>query len=124
MGCAHLLNPVGDEMVIEKTEVKTSKRGGARPNSGGRREGSGRKKGTPNKATADIKALAQQYGPQAIETLATLMQSADSAQAQIAAAKELLDRGYGKATQLTEVTGKDGSALAWQFMIGRAGTEK
>ena len=39
--------------------------------------GSGRQKGTPNKATAEIRPLAQMNAPAAI--------------------KELLDRGYGKA---------------------------
>jgi hypothetical protein len=33
----------------------------------------GRKKGTPNKATAEIKAVAQEYGAEAIETLAEMM---------------------------------------------------
>ena len=51
---------------ISKMEPQISKKswGGSRPNSGGRRPGSGRKKGTPNKATAEIKELAQQYGPE------------------------------------------------------------
>jgi hypothetical protein len=83
----------------------------------------GRQKGTVNKNTADIKALAQQYGAQAIETLVTLMQQADSAQAQIAAAKELLDRGYGKPVQANEITGKDGESLHWAFSVARAGSE-
>lgn len=59
----------------------------------------GRVKGVPNKATRDVKAMAGKYGPDAIETLATLMVSADSDAAKIAAAKELLDRAYGKSTQ-------------------------
>ena len=46
--------------------------GGARPNTGGRRPGSGRKKGTPNKVTAEIKELAQNYGPERIAELARL----------------------------------------------------
>lgn len=90
---------------------------------GGQRPGAGRKKGVQNKATADIKALAQQYGAQAIHTLFTLMQQADSAQAQIAAAKELLDRGYGKSVQSNEITGKDGESLNWAFSVARAGSE-
>lgn len=73
--------------------------------------GSGRKKGTPNKATAEIKGLAQQHGADAIQTLATLMQKADSDTARIAAAKELLDRGYGKARQAVEHTGNDGGPI-------------
>lgn len=60
----------------------------------------GRAKGTLNKSTADIKALAQKHGGDVIAMLAKLMQNADSDQAKIAAGKELLDRGYGKPTQV------------------------
>ncbi len=75
--------------------------------SGGKRPGSGRKAGVPNKATAEIKVLARQYGPQAIEELAILAgltvkkgrNAAANEQARIAAAKEILDRAYGKSTQ-------------------------
>lgn len=74
----------------------------------------GRVKGTPNKATADIKALAQQFGPEAIQELATLMTTSESHQARIAAAKELLDRGYGKAMQGVELTGKDGQPVEFR----------
>lgn len=72
------------------------------------RRGRGRPKGVPNKITADVKVLAQQYGAQAIKTLASIMVKSGDEKAQIAAAKELLDRGYGKSTQSTEITGKDG----------------
>lgn len=61
--------------------------------------GSGRVKGQPNHATAEVKGLARKHGEDAIKTLATLMKTADSDQAKIAAARELLDRGYGKARQ-------------------------
>ena len=67
--------------------------------------GQGRPKGVPNKATADIKALAQSYGPAAIRSLAKLAgmipgeEPAQSEPARIAATKELLDRGYGKSVQ-------------------------
>lgn len=79
----------------------------------GERRG-GRKKGTPNKATADIKALAQQYGPEAIHKLVNILQTSDSDQACIAAVKELLDRGYGKAMQGVELTGKDGQPVEFK----------
>jgi hypothetical protein len=65
----------------------------------------GRQKGTPNKATADIKALAQPYGASAIAALAQLagliagMPAAESEATRVAAIKELLDRGFGRATQ-------------------------
>jgi hypothetical protein len=58
----------------------------------------GRQKGTPNKATAEIKALAQEYGTEAIEALANALRSSDPKVA-IMAANALLDRGYGKPAQ-------------------------
>lgn len=68
-------------------------RGGARP-------GAGRKPGIPNRVTADIKGLAQSHGPEAIARLVEIFQSADTPPAaQVAAIKELLDRGFGKAAQ-------------------------
>lgn len=60
----------------------------------------GRQKGTPNKATADVRVLAQQYGPQALEVLSEIMLSTQQpAAARVSAAKEILERGYGKSPQ-------------------------
>ena len=59
----------------------------------------GRQVGTLNKATALVKVMAAKHGPAAIAALAKLMADADSDAAKIAAAKELLDRAYGKSTQ-------------------------
>ena len=70
----------------------------------GERRG-GRQKGTPNKATAEIKDVARKHGPAAIKELARIMLEGDSDNAKIAAIKELLDRGYGKARQ--PITGED-----------------
>lgn len=81
--------------------------------------GKGRPKGALNKATLDIKEAAREYGPKAIEVLANIMLTADSQGTQIAAAKELLDRGYGKATQPTEISGKDGESLGYTFEVVR-----
>jgi hypothetical protein len=77
---------------------------------GGRRDGAGRKPGALGKATADIKALAQPYGAPAVAELARLAGLTDAPGAQteaarIAALKELLDRGFGRATQ--HVAGAD-----------------
>lgn len=66
---------------------------------GGRRERAGRKKGVPNKVTAEIRAIAQLHAEDAIKELARLVTKGKSEMARIAAAKELLDRGYGKSTQ-------------------------
>lgn len=65
----------------------------------GERRG-GRKRGTPNKVTADVRILAQQYGEKALAVLAEIMGStSEPAAARVSAAKELLDRAYGKSPQ-------------------------
>ena len=64
----------------------------------GRKTG-GRTKGTPNKATADIKALAMKHAASAMDELARLATGAESEAARVAAIKELFDRGFGKAKQ-------------------------
>src|SRR3569623_45591 len=62
----------------------------------------GRKKGTPNKATASLKDLARQHTDAALTTLVSVLAGGEGvpAAAQVAAAKELLDRGYGKASTI------------------------
>jgi hypothetical protein len=86
----------------------------------GERRG-GRQKGTPNKATRDVKALAQKHGPDCIKGLAKLAVKAESEQARIAAMKELLDRAYGRPAQA--ITDADGGNLnipaAIQFVIAQ-----
>lgn len=72
---------------------------------GGKREGAGRKEGVPNKATAEVRKLAQAHGPKAIKELARLATEAESEQARVSAIKEILDRAYGKVAQ--PLTGKD-----------------
>lgn len=86
---------------------------GAKP---GERRG-GRTKGVPNKATADIKEIARQYTSQAIEQIVALMSNAASEQVRFAAAKELIDRGYGKSPQSMEHTGPDGGPIKTSIEI-------
>lgn len=74
----------------------------------GRKTG-GRAKGVPNKATREIKALAQKYTNEALKTLVQVMQTSESDQARVSAARELLDRGYGKSPQAH--TGEDGGPM-------------
>lgn len=71
----------------------------------------GRVAGTPNKATADVKALAGEYTEDAIAELARLATKAESETARVSAIKELLDRGHGKPAQSVEVAGKDGGPV-------------
>src|SRR4051812_43432838 len=64
----------------------------------------------------ELRDLARQHMPQAIETLAALMSDRLVAPAaRIAAANSLLDRGYGKPVQ--EVTGADGVPLLGDIII-------
>jgi hypothetical protein len=64
----------------------------------GRKTG-GRRPGSLNKATADIRELARNYGPEALVELARLAKEAASETARVAAIKEILDRAYGKSPQ-------------------------
>lgn len=72
---------------------------------GGKREGAGRPAGVPNKATAEVREAARQYGKKAVKELAKLAglvdghAAAESEQAKIAALNGILDRGYGKPSQ-------------------------
>ncbi len=67
----------------------------------------GCQKGTPNKITAEIKELAHEYGPMVIKELARLAVKAESKTARVAAIKELLDRGDGKAMQPIQGLGQE-----------------
>lgn len=72
----------------------------------------GRKAGTPNKATADIRAIAQQYAPEALEIAAEIMRSERTPPAaKIAAVNTILDRAYGKAPQALEHAGPNGGPI-------------
>ncbi|SRR5260221_3030359 len=79
----------------------------------------GRKKGTPNKATADVKALAQEHTAEAIRVLAGIMSDDDEpAAARVSAANALLDRAHGKVPQGIGLGGADGAqAVARRVII-------
>lgn len=66
---------------------------------------SGNPGGRP-KAEAEVRALAQKHGPKVIARLAAIaLDTSIDERASVAAAKELLDRGYGKSKQPIEVEG-------------------
>ena len=81
---------------------------------GSPKTGGGSRKGRPNKATADVRRLAQQYGPDAILGLAIMagiakpvkrldtIKPAETEPVKRGAMSDLLDRAYGKATQPLE----------------------
>lgn len=96
---------MSDKMSSPIAKVAKSSNRGSKP---GERRG-GRVKGTPNKATASIRDIAREYTQEAVEALVGVLRD-DSPAARVAAAKELLDRGYGKAT--TVLAGdEDGGAI-------------
>lgn len=84
-------------------KVAKSSGRGSKP---GERRG-GRAKGTPNKATAAIKEIAGQYTEEAVNTLVSILAGGEGIPpaAQVAAAKELLDRAHGKPGQSVDVNG-------------------
>src|SRR5580704_11331410 len=70
---------------------------------------SGNPGGRP-KGLQDVQALAREHTKLAIETLVKWAKS-DNPQAAVAATNSLLDRGYGKATQPTELSGPRGGPI-------------
>jgi hypothetical protein len=82
---------------------------------GGKRVGAGRRTGSKNRATVAAKGtleeLARQYTDLALNTLATIAEKGESETARVAASGHLLDRGYGKPHQSTNVTMNAGDAF-------------
>ena len=63
--------------------------------------GQGRPKGALNRSTLEVREAARAYTAEALAKLAAIMRHGTSEAAQILAAKELLDRGYGRPAQAT-----------------------
>lgn len=101
--------------------ARGAKKGCKNPNAG-------RKKGSVNNVKKKIQELAQPYGEKALEVLHEIMMRGSLTYDlegnitggakdgdRIAAAKELLDRGFGKAPQA--ITDGDGGALRVSFEV-------
>lgn len=71
----------------------------------------GRQKGTPNKVGASLREAARLYTDEALALFVEMMR-AESVfpQVRLAAARELMDRGYGRPAQA--ITGEDGGPIA------------
>lgn len=98
-------------MATAEVATDSRKKRASNPNRGskpGERRG-GRAAGVPNKATASLKEIARQYTQEAVEALISVLRTETGA-AKVSAAKEILDRGYGKAS--TVLSGdEDGGPL-------------
>jgi hypothetical protein len=90
-------------------------KGGVSPNPGGRPA-----------IIRDLREAAQGYSVEALETLASVMRDqASPPAAKVAAARELLDRGFGKAVQAVDVNSKvDMGATAAQVLMDLANRAK
>jgi hypothetical protein len=79
----------------------------------GRKPGSpktgGRVAGTPNRVTRELKELAMQFVPRAMEQLAAMVVGAQSEAVKLGSIKEILDRAVGKAPQAMVHSGAIGS---------------
>lgn len=83
---------------------------------GGPKTGGGSRKGIPNRASKDVRALAQKWGPDALLALAVMagieppikrlpgVKLATNETVQRAANADVLDRAYGKPSQPMEHT--------------------
>lgn len=82
---------------------------------GGKRPGAGRKPGSKDRATAEqgstLAELARAHTSTALDVLVQVAKASESDAARVSAANAILDRGYGKPVQHSEVTGKDGKDL-------------
>jgi len=72
---------------------------------------SGNPGGRP-KEIGDLKIIARSHTKESIKTLVQVMKNKKSpAAARVTAACALLDRGYGRPVQMTELSGKEGTAI-------------
>ena len=78
----------------------------------GERRGGG-KKGSVNKATADLRKLAQKHTAEALSALVKIATKGESEQARVAASIAILDRGHGKPTQT--IAGDQDNPVAFTF---------
>ena len=67
------------------------------------------------KTSAEVGSLARGYTERSIEILGGLMENCPEPGVRVAAAKTLLDRGWGKPKQTQEVVGANGGPL--EFIV-------
>ncbi len=86
----------------------------SKTNTIGQLKGRGKKPGSPKKPAGtlvEIRHLAQSHSKTALNRIVDLTGS-NTPSVALAACREILDRAYGKPVQATEITGKNGEAVA------------
>jgi hypothetical protein len=77
--------------------------------------GSGRKKGVPNRVTRTLKQKASEYGDDALSVLVSVMQDpTEPSDVRIRAAREVLDRGFGRPTIYVEAEIDNSRLIPWE----------
>jgi hypothetical protein len=88
---------------------------------GGKRAGAGRKFGVHNKLTADVKAtlteICKAHTPEMVELLLQIARGRKATSAQLKAIDSILDRGNGKPTQTTAMTGPAGGPVVVRLPV-------
>ena len=76
---------------------------------------SGRQPGTPNRVTRDVREAAAKHGPKALQAFVKLLDNPDPKIVSVAA-REILDRAYGKPVSPMEVAGPNGAPMIQSAM--------
>lgn len=81
--------------------------------------GKGRPKGKPNRATRVLRALAQEYTEEAVETLIGIMRDVDGAPAaaRLHAAETILAYGHGKPRQAVDLAADEQSEKPFTIVV-------
>ena len=88
----------------ENTQKQARPRKRKAPRPAWKKGQSGNPGGRP-KEVAEVKALARQHSEEAIRTIVELMRTAEHERTRLAAASELLDRGYGRPAMALDLGG-------------------
>lgn len=100
--------------------------GGARCGAGRPKGGAGRPKGATNKRLGEeeLKRLARRNCRAAIKRIRDIMDNGEDDKVRLSAAREMLDRGFGKPAQSMKHGGPDGGPIPFTFDMTGAANEK